>query len=227
MPVATTLIRTAYDRLRSDVLDGAWPPGSKLVLQQLKDHYDVGASPLREALNRLASEGWVVHNEQRGFSVAGASDASLRDLVRTRTAVESLALEQAIARRSPAWEESIVLAFHRLSRTPRSLREDSYEENPEWERLHRQFHRALLAGCESPLLLGFCEQLYEQAYRYRQLAARKAYRRRNERDEHEAMFQAALAGDLVRARELLAAHYERTAGFLEPAAAPEAPLRAA
>jgi DNA-binding GntR family transcriptional regulator len=214
-----TLIRTAYDRLRTDVLDGAWPPGSKLVLQQLKERYEVGASPLREALNRLASEGWVVHHEQRGFSVAEASDASLRDLVRTRTAVESLALEQAIARRSPAWEESVVLAMHRLSRTPRSLRDDSYEENPEWERLHRQFHRALLAGCESPLLLGFCEQLYEQAYRYRQLAARKAYRQRNELDEHEALSKAAMGGDLVRARELLAAHYERTAGFLEPAAA--------
>lgn len=208
-----TLIRSAYDRLRADVLEGEWPPGSKLVLQQLKDRYDVGASPLREALNRLASEGWVVHNEQRGFSVAGASDASLRDLVRTRIAIESLALEQAIARRDPAWEESLVLAFHRLKRTARSLRDDSYEENPQWERLHREFHRTLIAGCDSPLLLGFCGQLYEQAYRYRQLAARKAYRQRNELDEHQAMFDAVMARDVGEARRLLGDHYERTAGI--------------
>lgn len=217
MTETATLIRSAYDRLRADVLDCVWPPGSKLVLQQLKDHYDLGASPLREALNRLASEGWVVHNEQRGFSVAGASPASLRDLVRTRVALESLAVEQAIALRSPAWEEGLVLAFHRLKRIPRSLDADSYQENPEWERLHREFHRALLAGCESPLLLGFCDQLYEQAYRYRQLAARKAYRRRNELAEHEAMFQAATTGNVAEARRLLAEHYERTADiYLQP-----------
>lgn len=220
MSEAQTLIRTAYDRLRADVLEGEWPPGSKLVLQQLKDRYDVGASPLREALNRLASEGWVVHNEQRGFSVAGASDASLRDLVRTRIAIESLALEQAIERRDAAWEENLVLAFHRLSRTARSLRQDSYEENPQWEKLHREFHRALISGCGSPLLLGFCEQLYEQAYRYRQLAARKAYRQRNELDEHAAIFNAVMAGNAAEGRRLLADHYERTAGIYMEAPAP-------
>lgn len=213
-PSPSTLTRSAYDRLRSDVLAGAWPPGTKLVLQQLRERYGLGASPLREALNRLASEGWVVHNEQRGFAVAEASEERLRDLVRTRIHIESLALEQAMTRRSERWEEALVLAWHRLSRTPRSLTADHFEENPEWERLHREFHQTLLSGCESPLLLDICEQLYDQAYRYRQLAARHAHRRRNEKDEHQAMFAAVTAGDLEQAKALLAAHYERTAGFL-------------
>ena len=75
---------------------------------------------------------------------------------------------------------------------------------------------ALLEGCGSPLLLGFCEQLYDQAYRYRQLAARKAYKRRNELDEHRAIFDAVLGGQLEEAQRLMAAHYRRTAGiFIE------------
>ena len=37
-------------------------------MHELRDRYQVGASPLREALNRLSSEEWVVHHEQRGFS---------------------------------------------------------------------------------------------------------------------------------------------------------------
>lgn len=208
-----TLARTTYDRLRADVLAGQWKPGRKLLMHELRERYQVGASPLREALNRLASEQWVVHNDQRGFSVAQASQAQLDDLVATRISIESLALAQAFARRTPQWEEKLVLAFHRLTRTPRSMADESYEENPVWERLHRAFHLTLLEGCGSPLLLGFCEQLYDHAYRYRQLAARKSYKQRNEMDEHRAVFDAVMEGRLDDAQQLLADHYRRTASI--------------
>lgn len=227
--VASTLIRATYDRLRHDVLSGRWAPGRKLRMHELRDHYQVGASPLREALNRLASESWVVHNEQRGFSVAEASDERLKDLVATRIAVESLTMERAFANRTPAWEEKLVLAFHRLSRAPRSNQPDTFDENREWEQLHRAFHLTLLEGCGSPLLLGFCEQMYDQAYRYRQLAARKAYKQRNELDEHRAIFDAVLGTRLEDAKRLIAEHYRRTAGIFsggeEVAAKPRAQVR--
>lgn len=212
---APTLARVTYERLRADVLVGHWRPGRKLLMHELRDRYQVGASPLREALNRLASEQWVVHNDQRGFMVAQATQAELEDLVNTRIGIESLAIAQACERRTPAWEEQLVVAFHRLSRTPRSVTPDSYEENPEWERQHRDFHRALLAGCDSALLLGFCDQLYDRAYRFRQLAARTAYKRRNELDEHQAIFEAILNGRADEAQGLLAAHYRRTASIVE------------
>lgn len=212
---APTLARMTYERLRTDVLVGHWQPGRKLLMHELRERYQVGASPLREALNRLASEDWVVHNDQRGFMVAQATQAQLDDLVQTRIAIESLAIGQAFERRTAAWEEALVLAFHRLSRTPRSVTADSYEENPEWERRHREFHHTLLAGCGSELMLGFCSQLYDQAYRFRQLAARAAYKRRNELDEHQAMFDAVMGARLGDAQRLLAEHYRRTASIFE------------
>jgi DNA-binding GntR family transcriptional regulator len=139
MDTSVSLTVHAHDRLRADLLAGHWQPGQKLLMHQLRERYEIGASPLREALNRLASEGLVVHNDQRGFVVAQASAEGLRDLVRTRIALESMAMGLAFARRTPQWEEDLVLAFHRLSRAPRSVQTDSYEENPSWERLHRLF----------------------------------------------------------------------------------------
>jgi DNA-binding GntR family transcriptional regulator len=214
MDTAASLTRVAYEQLRADLLQGHWPPGRKLLMHALRDRYGMGASPLREALNRLATEGLVVHNEQRGFCVADVSAAALADLVRTRIDVESLALRHCFDRRTPQWEESLLLAFHRLSRTPRSVHAEAYDENPEWERLHRAFHVTLLSNCGSTLLLGFCEQLYDQAYRYRQLAAGRAYPRRQERDEHQAMLEAVLNSDLQEALRLLASHYQKTASFV-------------
>ena len=219
MEASTTLIATAYERLRADVISGHWAPGRKLGIEGLRDHYGTGATPVREALNRLAAEGWVQHLDQRGFAVAPVSDDAMRELAQTRVWVETLALTQAIARKTAEWEEQVVVALHRLSKTPRSLFTERYEENPEWERLHRAFHMVLVAHCGSRWLSGFCEQLYDQAYRYRQLAVKTAYKRRNELAEHKAVADAVVAGDTLRACAALTAHYDKTTRIILDAGA--------
>ena len=68
-----TLIESAYEALRQDIIKGTHAPESKLRIEELRKFYDTGASPLREALNRLAGEGFVTVEGQRGFSVAPLS----------------------------------------------------------------------------------------------------------------------------------------------------------
>jgi DNA-binding GntR family transcriptional regulator len=208
---ATTLVSSLYERLREDVVSGFWTPGRKLGIEALRNHYECGATPLREALNRLAAEGWVQHLDQRGFAVAPVSEDAMLELAETRVWVESLALGKAMERRTDAWEEQVVLALHRISRIPRSLSGAGYAENPEWEKAHRAFHQTLVAQCGSRWLTGFCEQLYDQAGRYRQLAVKRAYQRRNELDEHRAVVDAIVAGDAAAAIAALTAHYRKTA----------------
>jgi DNA-binding GntR family transcriptional regulator len=199
-----------YDRLRHDLLTGRWAPGLKLAMPRLRACYGTGASPLREALNRLATEGLVVHSQQRGFNAAEVSQRELEDIMRTRATLEAAALREAFARRTREQEEGLVLAFHRLSRAPRSAAADSYEENPEWEALHRAFHFALLIPCDSPSLLAFCGQLYDRAYRYRQLAVSRSFQHRDTLVEHRTIFEAALEGNVELTLELLTAHYRHT-----------------
>ena len=210
MEASTTLIASAYERLRADVLSGRLAPGQKLGIESLREQYDTGATPVREALNRLAAEGWVLHLEQRGFAVAPVSDDALRELAQTRIWVETLALRKSMERKNPEWEERIVLGLHRLSKMPRSLSTTRYDENPEWEKLHRVFHMALIGNCGSRWLIGFCEQLYDQAYRYRQLAVKAAYKSRNELAEHRAIVNAIVAADADAACAALQAHFTKT-----------------
>jgi DNA-binding GntR family transcriptional regulator len=195
-------------------LNGHWSPGYKLGIEALREHYDSGATPVREALNRLAAEGWVQHLDQRGFIVTPVSEDALRELATTRVWVETLALTQSMQASTPQWEERVVLALHRLSKTKRSLQVDAYVENPLWEKLHREFHMVLISNCGSRWLIGFCEQLYDQAYRYRQLAVRTSYKRRQELDEHKAVVDALLAGDVALACKKLTAHYDKTAQII-------------
>jgi DNA-binding GntR family transcriptional regulator len=209
-----TLSTAVYERIRADILAGALHPGQKLRVEFVRERYKVGNSPVREALSRLSADGLVLRQEQRGFTVAPISVGDLQELIKTRSWIEAIALRESIARHTPEWEESVVLAFHRLSRIPRSISPDAYETNPEWERRHRAFHLALLSNCGSRWLLGFCESLADQAYRYRQLAGARSYPNRNEADEHQAIMQAAIDGDAGAAVAALEAHYARTARII-------------
>jgi len=108
-----------------------------------------------------------------------------------------------------------VLAHHRLARTPRSLSDSRFEDNPEWEPLHRAFHRALIGSCGSRWLLSFCEQLADQHHRYRRLSAPRAFAKRAIKSEHLQLMEAAVAGQSDDAVALLRAHFERTAKIIQ------------
>ncbi len=211
-PVTQT--STVYDRVREDLLSGRLRPGHKLPMRFLMDTYRTGQTPLREALNRLTAEGLVESRDQRGFYVMGVSRTELEELTRTRCWVESLALRKAIAAATPEWEEALLVAHHRLKRTPRSLSQERFEDNPEWEKLHRAFHRTLISQCGSRPLVSFCDQLADQLYRYRRLSIGKAFPSRRVADEHQAILDAVLAHDAEQASRLLAAHFNATAEVL-------------
>ena len=209
--LATTQASTAYERLRDDLLAGRLQPSRKLQMRFLMDAYATGQTPLREALNRLSAEGLVECREQRGFYVSGISRAELVELTRTRCWVESIALRESMQAATPEWEEALLVAHHRLGRTPRSLDAERFEDNPEWEAVHRTFHRVLIGQCGSRPLIGFCRQLADQLYRYRQISIRKVFTTRHVGDEHRSILEAVLDGNTDRACNLLNDHYRRTA----------------
>ena len=209
--VAGTLASSVYDMMRQDILKGDLPPGEKLRVEYLRDRYGVGASPIREALNRLSVDGVVVRADQKGFRVAEVSVAELDELIKTRCWLEETAIRESIAAGDDAWEERLVLAFHRLSKSPRSADQVTSAMNPDWEVLHRAFHLALIGACGSRWLISYCEQLNDLADRYRQLAA---YPRRNELDEHKAIMDAAVNRKPDDAVEVLVDHYRRTADII-------------
>jgi DNA-binding GntR family transcriptional regulator len=205
----STLASAVYHQLRDDLLHGVFEAESKLRVEWVVSRYGAGASPVREALNRLASEGLLGRHDQRGFFIMPVSAAELEELTRTRCWLEERALREAIAHRTAEWEEQLVLTLHRLARAPRRL-PDSSSTNPDWEKLHRAFHRALISACRSRWLVGFCDQLADQAYRYRQIARDGAGVQRDELKEHRLIAGHTLDGDGDGAVEALLNHHRLT-----------------
>ncbi len=208
--VPGTLASSVYDRLRGDILTGLLAPDQKLRTEVLRARYGIGNSPLREALNRLSVDGLVTHEEQRGFRVASASHAELSELVKTRCWLEEIALRESMAQGGDEWEEALVIAYHRLSRVKRSRSDESFELNLDWERLHRNFHMALLNACGSRWMMQFCALLYDQGERYCQLASIVSYDAATDTDEHEKILKAAVAREADAAVRLIQDHYRAT-----------------
>jgi DNA-binding GntR family transcriptional regulator len=161
-------------------------------------------------LSRLSTEGLVTQVDHRGFAVATLGLADLESLLNARCWLDGIGVRESIARGDAVWEEGVVLAFHRLSRTPRHTGSDN-QRNPTWEKLHADFHASLLSACGSSWLFGFCRQLFEAAERYRHVARLAGVQRSPNEDQHRAIMNATVARDPESASALLAAHYRRTA----------------
>lgn len=217
-----TLTKSVYERLRSDVLAGRLRPGEKLGAEALRIRFATGSSPVREALNRLLSEGFVSLEEQKGFRVAPISREELSELVTARCWIDGAAVRASIQRFDPAWEDNLVLAFHRLSKTRRTLRSEATTH--EWEQRHKAFHMALVGGCGTRWIVRISGQLLEAAERYRLLAA-DYVSERNELDEHRAIIDACFERNADQAVELLKLHYGRTFDVIVGSLLPTEPVR--
>ena len=166
-----TQATTLYRALKGDIIRGSLVPRQWLRIDWLRKRYGVGATPLREALNRLSAEGLVEQKDQRGFTVTDVNESDLDELVFTRCALNEIMLPTIIKHGDKAWEERVVLAHYHLSRTPPFSSDGSMNEN--YLACHREFHMSLLAPCGSRWLLELSEKLFDLTQRYQNLALRR------------------------------------------------------
>lgn len=209
-----TLSEKAYFAIRRDIIQGVLVAGQPLRMADLSARYDMGFSPLREALSRLQVERLVLAEALRGFRVAPLSIAEMQDAINTRVLLECDALRLSILNGDDDWSAAIVAALYALK-----LQVDRAANGTvdvwEIESRHYAFHRALLSACQSPWRLEFFERLYAATERYRVpiLIGLKApgLKGRDIHAEHSALAEAVLARDADISTNLLAEHYNRTA----------------
>ena len=109
-----TVGTSTYETIKRDIIAGELAPGSKLKLDALKSRYETGVSTLRETLNRLSSDGFVVAEEQRGFFVTQVSREDLIEITHLRVLLECDALRASVINGDTDWEGDLVAAHHKL-----------------------------------------------------------------------------------------------------------------
>lgn len=89
---------SAYERLRSAIIRAELEPGSLIEEREMMERLEIGRTPLREALQRLAQEDLVLAVPQRGYFVSATSAADFFQLSEFRDHSEVLAIRNAAVR---------------------------------------------------------------------------------------------------------------------------------
>jgi GntR family carbon starvation induced transcriptional regulator len=209
--------------LRIDILEGILQPGQRLRANELAERYGVSATPLREALQRLAGEKLVSLDARLGATVAPISRRDVRDIYELLQLLDGLALERSIAHGDESWLADLGAAFATLSRAVAARNALSRETDLEtrravgmrWSAAHWGFHETLYRACGSPWLMRFVRQLHAHADRYQMLTMRwQSHEGRDSLAEHREIYEAARARDVDRAVGALRGHLGLTIRLL-------------
>ena len=138
--------------IRQLIITGELAAGGQLRQRDLAQRFGVSQTPVREALRRLESEGLVVGDAHRGFTVVEPDDGPVEENFQIRAALESLGASLA-ARKIDAGG---IEALRDLNEAMRALADD----DPRYADLNREFHFTVYEHAGSPLLLSLMRLLW-------------------------------------------------------------------
>ncbi|MFJ8297660.1 GntR family transcriptional regulator [Streptomyces sp. NPDC094447] len=190
------------DALRTALVGGELVPGEVYSAPALGERFGVSATPVREAMQRLAVEGAVEVVPNRGFRVTERTPRELAELAEVRALIEVPVMLR-LARTVPAarWAELRPVAEATSTAAARGDRAHYAEAD-------RAFHRAVLSLAGNEQLLTVADDLHRRSQwplisapvvRHGVLVADAA--------EHTALLDALIAQDLTVVESLVREHF--------------------
>lgn len=151
----------SYQAIRRQLETGKLAPGDKLITRSLAQEFGVSLSPVREAINRLATEGLVSHTPGAGAEVKRLSLDDLNDLYVLRDAIESCAAGLAAEMMTADDFEELEFIISGQSDLADELENSGQTKNnglasktqmSKWIALEEQFHGAIMRCARNKLL---------------------------------------------------------------------------
>lgn len=201
------------DMLRSEILQGKIPPGTRLLQNEIAENFETSTTPVREALRQLVAEGLLDGDAHRGVTVHQTSSLELSHIYELRLALEPLAMKAtagAIGDRDLDIAEDLVRQM------------DTEDDSARWIELNASFHRVLAESGSRPLLTSIVDNLRNLSSLYIAESLKQADRRVRANLEHRMLVEHLRSHDVDLAIEAERSHIEHTLElgmlFLENAA---------
>lgn len=199
----SVLTDRAYSAIKRAILSLEFGPGTRLVERRLAEDLQISKSPVRDALQRLSGEGLVVQTPYAGMIVREFAPAFVDELYRVREELEVMALELAAPRLGP---EDVADAQESFRDAEAAMRaDDPAARSAASARFHAIFYRR----CGNRPLCGILAGLSDKVSIVSALNWRAHDTRWESHAQHQAIFEAALAGDVRGASALMREHVRR------------------
>jgi DNA-binding GntR family transcriptional regulator len=189
----------AYLRIRDRIVSLDMPPGSVVNEARLRDELDIGRTPIREALQRLALENLVKSIPHRGTFVTDVNITDLARITEVRVVIEAhaarLAAERLGGQDRVAVQELLAV-----------LEGGGAADQRELMRLDQQIHRQIYRAARNSFLESTLERYLNLSLRLWYLVVDQEVRLREAVAEHVELLRAVLAGEGSRAEESMRRH---------------------
>ena len=150
-----------YRQAKELILNGELAPGQSITIQGLADAFGVSAMPVREAILRLTAERALTVVAGRSLGIPHLARDRLRDLTRTRLAIEALAVSWAVPHVNP----EVLARLDALIAEMDDIR-PGQEDRRIYLRANRAFHFAIYERTGSEAMLAIIESLWLQISPY-------------------------------------------------------------
>jgi len=199
------LRQAVYDALTELIVNGSLKPGQHLVEAELAEHLGVSRQPVREALQRLQTAGWVDLRPAQGAFVHSPTEEEAAQLLGVRAVLETYSAQLAAQNAKPEDVERLW-----------ELHQDGVDALAEGdvERLvaaNTALHSFITSVAANDVLAEMLGQVGQKVRWYYTPIAKP--RGKEAWNEHAQLIKAVAKGDADRAGEVMRKHAERTADF--------------
>jgi DNA-binding GntR family transcriptional regulator len=162
-----TLQEIVHTEILGGIATGRIPPGARLLTEKIAQQMNVSPMPVREALGKLEAKGFVRSQKKRGYVVNELSKESLKEIIKIRLTLESMAVEVAAIRRS---DETISrLEVFNLKHRRAAMMGDV----DEYFHSNKEFHHTIYQCADMPILQQMIEGLWTRMSPYLHIRGRE------------------------------------------------------
>lgn len=202
--VPKTKNMAVYRRLRQNIIKGKLKPGQKLVMADLAKGFGLSETPVREAIRRLESDGYVQFTPHTGAIVTRIDEGQLVEIYLIRTELEALAARLA----GPSITERDI---DFLVRKNEEMKAAALKENYEGiGALNKEFHLRIYKAAPFPRLYRMICDLWDTFQRWPSVFSYVPERALASVKEHQLIIQALQTRDQELTEELIKKQKERT-----------------
>ena len=199
----TTKNEMAYEAIKNGIVEGAYEPGKRLIIQALAKELGISDIPVREALKMLEAEGLVDHAPHAGFRVSKPDFKSQQHIFDVRQLLECHAVGLAVQNMSPE-------TLEKLGGLQDRMRQICREDMVELAQLNYEFHDTLYKACNNPTLYKLINQVWAMSARTRSIFTLLPDRGCESVEEHQEIYRNLKAGDIEGAQKAFRVHKENS-----------------
>ncbi len=193
-----------YDEIKRGIFKGQYRPGDVLTERKLSDEMGISRTPIREAMQMLTYDGWLVMETYKGAVVREFDFEYVREVLKIRKTLEMLAVEEAVLNVTDRELEEL----EKIAGCQRDMLNhyDEYDFIEADRRFHKKIYEMSRNGTLESLLNNFNDIISFSGIH----ALKQEQRKRSVMEEHQRILEALKSRDGDMALRAMEDHMSKT-----------------